>query len=616
VADLSAQVEAFLRNALRQKKLEDRLVGQALRDLRRTLVAIERVIGTSGVLAVGPQREQVIAQVTRAVARSVQESFGAPQLQVLQEALAPFVDQQMTFARRMVEMAGGDLSQPAVAMTPMQASRMVNQAVVAGKTLEAQLGATLPSLVADRVERFIRLGLSDASGETFATYKDAVVRVTENNVEALIRTGVHEVGSQAQGLIYEFETDPAWLGPDGLVWTAVLDSRVCPVCVGLDGRRYEIGTPAAYFDGRNKISPHPQCVLGDTTIEAGIIAAGMRSTYSGPVVTIRTHGGRVLAVTENHPVLTGDGWKPAKFIDQKDQLVCCVREREATVEPDLNQRPSTAEELFSLLLHQPDVVRSSVPAAAMDFHGDGSGMHGNVDIACVNWELLLNDQAVCAKHLSEPLLVVADMKATLVGELSTTDQLLLAAHATASGFISSRDLAATLLSGHVGPLEGLGLALSARRDPSFDEPLADGAAINPQALRDLVLTQAGAVELDDVAVVEIETKHGVPVYDFSTLSGAYFASGILTHNCRCYLLPWKWRNEDMQSPDGPQPVRRPAKGDGGGTEALSFKEAARSWVRTNPETAQAIFGKRLGQRLVDGQISFDQAIRQWSAPAS
>jgi hypothetical protein len=344
VADLSAQVEAFLRNALRQKKLEDRLVGQALRDLRRTLVAVERVIGTSGVLAVGPQRNEAIAQVTRAVARSVQESFGAPQLQVLQEALAPFVEQQLTFARRMVEMAGGDLSQPAVAMTPLQASRMVNQAVVAGKTLEAQLGATLPSLVADRVERFIRLGLSDASGETFATYKDAVVRVTENNVEALIRTGVHEVGSQAQGLIYEFETDPAWLGPDGLVWTAVLDSRVCPVCVGLDGRRYEIGTPAAYFDGRNKISPHPQC--------------------------------------------------------------------------------------------------------------------------------------------------------------------------------------------------------------------------------------------------------------------------------RCYLLPWKWRNEDMQGPDGPQPVRRPAKGDGGGTEALSFKEAARTWVRANPETAQAIFGKRLGQRLVDGQISFDQAIRQWSAPAS
>jgi hypothetical protein len=341
VADLSAQVELFLRNALSQRKLEDRLVGQALRDLRRTLVAIERVVGQSGVLSAGPQREAAIARVVTAVSKSVEESFGVRELAALQEALTPFIDQQMTFARRMVTLAGGDLTQPEVVMTPLQASRMVNQAVAAGKTLEAQLVAGVPSLVADRLERYIRLGLSDAGGETFATYQDAVVKVTERNVEALIRTGVHEVGSAAQQVIYEFETDPAWLGPDGLVWTAVLDSRVCPVCVKLDGRRFDIGKPAPYFDGRNKISPHMQC--------------------------------------------------------------------------------------------------------------------------------------------------------------------------------------------------------------------------------------------------------------------------------RCYLVPWKWRNEDMQGPDGPTPTRRPATGDSGNQEALSFRTAAKQWVKANPETAQAIFGKRLGQQLIDGKISFDQAVKQWAS---
>ena len=342
MADLSAQVEDFLRNALRQKKLEDRLVRQALRDLRRVLVAIERVVGQAGVLSVGADRERTIARVTAAVARSVQESFGAPQLAVLQEALAPFVEQQMEFARRMVTMAGGDLSQPAAAMTPMQASRMVNQAVVAGKTMEAQLSAALPALVADRVERFIRLGLSDAGGDVVATYQDAVVRVTERNVEALIRTGVHEVGSQAQSLIYAFETDPAWLGPEGLVWTAVLDSRVCPICVKLDGRRYQQGQAGPYFDGTSKVSPHPQC--------------------------------------------------------------------------------------------------------------------------------------------------------------------------------------------------------------------------------------------------------------------------------RCYLVPWKWRNEDMQGPNGPQATRREVTGDHG-SQPLSFRVAAKTWVKDNPETARAIFGKKLGQDLIDGKISFDQAVKRWQAKA-
>lgn len=606
--DLSLQVEAFLRNALRQRKLEDRLVRQALRDLRLTLAGIERVIGGSGVLAMGPAREENIRRLVAAVSRSVQESFSGPQLAALQEALTPFVQAQLDFARQMVQRAGGSLTaEGAVQLTPMQASRLINQQVVAGKTLEAQLTQALPALVADRVERYIRLGLSDVGGETFATYKDAVVRITEGNVEAIIRTGTHEAGSAAQQLIYQFETDPDWMGPDGLVWTAVLDSRTCPVCLKLDGKRY----PPDY----RKVSPHPQCVLGDTLIEPGILAAATRSTYSGNIVTINTHGGRRLAVTENHPVLTSNGWKPAKLINEGDQLVCRLAEdSETPVNPDLDQCPPTAEQLFALLSHEPAVGLSGVPAAPVDFHGDGAGMHGDVDIACVNRELLLYGQSMCAEHLREALFVVADMQLTLVDELSATDQLLLAAHAAASGLVGSRDLMAALLGGHLAPLEGLRLALAARRDPGFDEPPANSAASDAKPLCDLFLAQSGAIELDDVGQVQIEAQHGVPVYDFSTLSGAYFAGGILIHNCRCYLVPWKWRNQDMTNPAGEKvPPKRPANGDGA-EEALSFKVAAKTWVKQNPETAQAIFGKKLGQDLIDGKVSFDQAVKRWQAP--
>ena len=48
----------------------------------------------------------------------------------------------------------------------------------------------------------------------------------------------------------------------------------------------------------------------------------------------------------------------------------------------------------------------------------------------------------------------------------------------------------------------------------------------------------------------------------------------------------------------------PADGDGA-EAALSFKVAAKTWVKDNPQTAQAIFGKKLGQQLVDGNISFE-----------
>jgi hypothetical protein len=253
---ISDEIELFLRNALREKALEDRLIRQALSELRTTMAAVERIVAQSGSLALGVNRENTIRAVVNAVARSVQQTWGVPVLSTLQEALAPFVEQQLDFARQMVEAAGGTLTAEGAAS--LQVRQVVNNAVVNGKTLADTLTATLPAQVADRVERYIRLGLSDVGGEVVSTFEDAVVRRVENNVEAIIRTGVHEVGSAAQMAIYEFETDPDWL-QGSLTWTAVLDSAACPVCLSLDGKKYEIGTAGPYFDGRNKVSPHFQC---------------------------------------------------------------------------------------------------------------------------------------------------------------------------------------------------------------------------------------------------------------------------------------------------------------------------------------------------------------------
>lgn len=255
---ISDEIELFLRNALREKALEDRLVKRALKDLRSTLGAIEQLVASSGALSLGINRERTIAAISSAVARNVQQTWGIPQLASLQQALEPFIEAQLEFGRKMVEAAGGTLATPGAAS--LNVAQAVNDAVVGGKTLSTQLTQTFPALVADRVERYVRLGLNQASGEVLETiaYQDAVVAVTERNVEALIRTGVHEVGSVAQMAIYEFEADPDWL-EGKLTWTAVLDSAACPICIGLDGKDYELGTPGPYFDGRNKISPHPNC---------------------------------------------------------------------------------------------------------------------------------------------------------------------------------------------------------------------------------------------------------------------------------------------------------------------------------------------------------------------
>jgi hypothetical protein len=259
-ANLPDQIEVFLRNALSQKRLEDELVQDALKALRQTLAGIQRTLDTSGIMSPGPGRDEQIRRLVTAVANSVQRSWGVPQIEALQQALTPFFAQQLEFARQMVELSGGALTNPgAVAASQGLVNQAINQAVVGGKTLADTLRISVPLMVSDRMERLIRLGMSDLGGEVAATYADAVVRTTSNNVEAIIRTGVHEVGSAAQMAIYEVETDPDWLDAGGLQWTATLDSAVCPVCLGLDGKRYKFGEPGPYWDGRAKVSPHMQC---------------------------------------------------------------------------------------------------------------------------------------------------------------------------------------------------------------------------------------------------------------------------------------------------------------------------------------------------------------------
>lgn len=618
-------IEVFLRNAVAQKGVEDRAIRAALKRLRPVMAQIKLLIQDSGVLQLRPDRERLIAAVTGRAAQIIRQEWGQPALAQFQEALGPYLQDQAQFARDMVESAGGTLSRPgAVATSPVAATQ---QALVGGRPLVDQMLLGIPAQAAERLSQFIRMGSGVEPGEVLARYENAVVRRVENTISATITSGVQATGDLYQMAVYQLEADPAWL-EGKLQWTATLDSVTCPVCISLDGKDYTLGEPGSYWDGQNKIDPHFNCVLGSVPVEAGILAAGTRATYSGNVVTIRTQGGRVLSVTENHPVLTSEGWKAAQFVKKGDKAICKSLPVgpdgvAAGGDPDFNQSPATAEQVFALLCHQPTIERSRMPVAAVDFHGDGAGVDGEIDVACLNRMLLGNCNAASPEEVSKSLFVVADVGLVQVAGMGALDALLLAAHATASGLVRSLNLELTLFGGHFGPLDKLGIATAARCDPRFDKPLSDGVPLDPEVLGDFVLAHTSEVEADEVVDVQIDARRHVEVYDFSTLSGAYFAGGILTHNCRCYMVPRKWRKDGNE---------RIVEGDDG-EAALNFRRSAKVWVRNNPETAREIFGKTLGSRLVGSWpdtdwgrrqlerfgppdvISFDKAVKLWQSSA-
>jgi hypothetical protein len=247
-------IEVFLRTALQQRRVEDRQIRAALASLRPVLSDVDRIIRESGALEPGPARERIIRAVSDVIARQVRDQWGIPMLASLQDELSPFVEQQMGQARRLVEAAGGTLTNPGAAVVNVPA--IVNGVIVNGRPLGEQLTSSLPASIADRAERYIRLGLNDPGVE--ATFETAVRTTAENAVEATIRSGVHSVGSAAQQAIYQFETDPDWL-QGRFTWTAVLDSRTCPVCVGQDGTERRQGEAGAFWDGQRKIDPHLNC---------------------------------------------------------------------------------------------------------------------------------------------------------------------------------------------------------------------------------------------------------------------------------------------------------------------------------------------------------------------
>ena len=253
-ADLDAQVEAFLRNATRQRKTEDRAIRQALQALKPVLTSIRRRVEDSGILETTIGRQQILQSLATAIARQVQLEWGAPTLAALQDSLTPWIESQQQFARTMIETAGGTLSAPGAAAAARPPAQIISGAIVNGKPLAENLTVSLPALVADKVQRLAMMG-----GEVFAEYDSAVVRIINNSVEATIRSGVHASGSFAQQMIHAIEADPAWMDEQGMIWTATLDSRVCPICVGMDGTRLKLGEPARYWDGAQKLDPHLNC---------------------------------------------------------------------------------------------------------------------------------------------------------------------------------------------------------------------------------------------------------------------------------------------------------------------------------------------------------------------
>lgn len=142
------------------------------------------------------------------------------------------------------------------------------------------------------------------------------------------------------------------------------------------------------------------CILPGQEIQGRIVGAS-KAWYSGKAIRIRTASGKVLAVTANHPILTGCGFVPANQLTEGQDLLHYTGKDESSP-PNGNKEnaPALSEDVFEALecLFSSKERKRYFP---LDFHGDAAFFQGDVEVVNSKGALRYDSIAESTKSLSQ-----------------------------------------------------------------------------------------------------------------------------------------------------------------------------------------------------------------------
>lgn len=185
-------------------------------------------------------------------------------------------------------------------------------------------------------------------GTKTRNYRDGILAMSRRNSQAMIRTATQHVASSARQNLWELNKDVV----EKYQWVSTLDRRTTSVCF-----------------------------LGSTTPRPiGQVLKVFRRPYEGQVFIVTTTTGEQFRATPNHPVLTADGWRPAKEITPKDKVFGFCFGQFVTEGDCVEMQPSFSA-IADALFHPSVSNVISESATPADFHGDGQRGQNKVDVA-------------------------------------------------------------------------------------------------------------------------------------------------------------------------------------------------------------------------------------------
>jgi hypothetical protein len=290
-------------------------------------------------------------------------------------------------------------------------------------------------------------------------------------------------------------SDPAATG----LWLRVTDADPCAFCAMLAAR-------GAVFSARTaKFEAHGACVLGATTVGGPRFEAAFRRWYEGELVIIGLPDGGELAITPKHPVLTDRGWVDAGLLSKSDRLVHSGARGPGSVAPNEHHAPSSIEDVWRTGRVNGLV---SMPVAAEDFHGDGVGSQGEVDVVTPYRLLPGVADAAGVEFLAEQVLARAGDAGSgseSFARRGGLGQLGLGLLPASGGCVCGLQLGADLFRGEGRNVQPGGIQRAATLDVGLAQPTRDHAPGDAIPAGDRLLTLAASVGLDERPVWRLDT---------------------------------------------------------------------------------------------------------------
>jgi len=143
-----------------------------------------------------------------------------------------------------------------------------------------------------------------------------------------------------------------------------------------------------------------QCILPGQELQGRVIG-GSKARYTGEAVEIVTGSGTVLVVTPNHPVATPSGFVPAGSLKKGQNLLRYVKNGYCPSDDDVQYAPTLVEDVFDTLSSTFPSSLGEMPASPVDFHGDGKGFNGYVQVVGTYGKLRDTWEPKTSQHLHD-----------------------------------------------------------------------------------------------------------------------------------------------------------------------------------------------------------------------